>query len=348
MPDETKMLPERSTDTGDRQPHLNESIDAVYLWVDGAAAGFEQALAGCVEGPSREAAGPRRYRDNGELRYSLRSLEMHAPWIRKVYLVTNGQAPCWLSLDSRRVELVPHAAIFPDPDHLPTFNSHAIELHLHRIPGLSERFLYFNDDVFLGRPVTLEEFIDGRGGQTLHFEAHRLPCKGATGHPLGESYAETCDLLNRLYGDRPVRPWPAHVPRLFQRSLLRQLAACLPEQFQATSSHRFRNANDLALGLFYSFHLLEAPEEQGRHTPVIHRGPGSDYAFCMMQEHFPSVLKAFAFIAELRPRFFCINDDLDDAPADHPAFATLRGLLEALFPTPSRFERESSALRMAA
>jgi len=324
-----------------------EPIDAVYLWVDGAAAGFGERMAGCVERPAQGAAGARRFRDNGELRYSLRSLEMYAPWVRKVYLVTNGEAPGWLNLDCDRVELVPHTTIFPEHDHLPTFNAHAIELHLHRIPGLSERFLYFNDDFFLGRPVTLADFIDGKGGQTLHFEAHGIPPRGTTEHPL-EAYAENCVLLDRLYGARRIRPWPAHVPRFFQRNLLRELTTRLSEQVQATSSHRFRTADDLLLNLFYSFHLLESPEEQGRHTGVIHRGPGTDYAFCMMQEHFPSVLKAFAFIAELHPKFFCVNDDLDDAPADHPAFAALRGLLEALFPAPSRFEREPFVLQTAA
>ena len=115
-----------------------EPIDAVYLWVDGADTEHRESASrhrprdGC--GVDAEAFGAHRFRDNGELRFSLRSLEIHAPWIRHIYLVTNGQLPAWLDIDNPRLSLVPHKAIFPDPSHLPTFNSHSIELHLHRIP----------------------------------------------------------------------------------------------------------------------------------------------------------------------------------------------------------------------
>jgi Stealth protein CR2, conserved region 2/Stealth protein CR4, conserved region 4/Stealth protein CR3, conserved region 3/Stealth protein CR1, conserved region 1 len=335
---------EKNDRSGSSTP--GEPIDAVYLWVDGADPGFARTLSERCGGTSLEAAGPRRFRDNGELRYSLRSLEMNAPWIRKVYLVTNGQVPCWLNTES--VEVVPHDALFPDPGDLPTWNSHAIELHLHRIPGLSERFLYFNDDMFLGRPVTPEDLIAPNGAQRLHFDGHGLPADLTISHPLGRACARTQRLLDRLYGHQPVRPWPAHVPRLLDRSLVRRIEALHSDEFRATSAHRFRDGDDFALWVFYPFFLLESPGQRGRHTPVIHRGPGSEYAFFMMQESFPSVLKAFALLADWRPRFFCINDDLDDAPADHPAFAALRGLLDTLFPNPSRFEKETSRERAAA
>jgi hypothetical protein len=323
-----------------------EPIDAVYLWVDGTPPGFSGTLAGCGESPSLEAAGARRFRDNGELRYSLRSLERHAPWVRKVHLVTNGQTPHWLEPGS--VEVVPHAAIFPDLHHLPTCNSLAIELHLHRIPGLSERFLYFNDDMFLGRPVSRDDFLTPTGGQKVRFDAHPLPTDLALSHPLGRACARTQRILDSLYGQKAARPWPAHAPRLLDRNSLCRIEALLGEEFAATSAHRLRDGCDFALWVFYPFYLLEAPEQRGRHVALLHRAHGSDYAFCMMKDPFTTVLRAFAILAELRPRFFCINDDLDDAAADHPAFAALRGLLETLFPLPSRFERPASGVLNAA
>ena len=69
--------------------------------------------------------------------YSVRSIEMHAPWIRKIWIVTNGQKPTWLRSDNKHIEVVPHDAIFPDKSDLPTFNSRAIESHLHQIPDLT-------------------------------------------------------------------------------------------------------------------------------------------------------------------------------------------------------------------
>lgn len=101
-------------------------------------------------------------------RYSLRSLEVNAPWIRHIYIVTNGQVPAWLDTSNPRVSIIPHHLIFPNRSVLPTFSSLAIEFNLHRIPNLSETFLYFNDDVFLGRPVTPWDLMNLRQQQYLY------------------------------------------------------------------------------------------------------------------------------------------------------------------------------------
>ncbi|KAK3907559.1 N-acetylglucosamine-1-phosphotransferase subunits alpha/beta [Frankliniella fusca] len=107
---------------------------------------------------------PSRFEDKEELRYSLRSLEKHAPWIRHVYLVTNGQIPHWLDLDNKRITLITHKDIFPNQSHLPTFSSPAIESHLHRIKGLSKKFLYLNDDIMFTRNVWPEDFFTNSKG----------------------------------------------------------------------------------------------------------------------------------------------------------------------------------------
>ncbi|XP_068087207.1 N-acetylglucosamine-1-phosphotransferase subunits alpha/beta [Anabrus simplex] len=112
---------------------------------------------------------PSRFEDKEELRYSLRSLEKFAPWVRHVYLVTNGQIPYWLNLDNPRLTIITHQEIFPNASHLPTFSSPAIESHLHRIPGLSQKFLYLNDDVMFGREVWPDDFITHANGQKIYF-----------------------------------------------------------------------------------------------------------------------------------------------------------------------------------
>ena len=81
-----------------------------------------------------------RYADNDQLRYSIRSLEKFAPWVRQIFIVTNGQIPHWLDLDSKAV-VVEHKEIFDNPDDLPTFSSPAIEANIHKIEGLSDKFL---------------------------------------------------------------------------------------------------------------------------------------------------------------------------------------------------------------
>ncbi|XP_053658202.1 N-acetylglucosamine-1-phosphotransferase subunits alpha/beta [Anopheles marshallii] len=125
-----------------------EVIDVVYTWVNGSDPQFLEELD--RYSATRDNA---RFDDKNELRYSLRSLEKFAPWIRNVYIVTNGQVPCWLNLENPRVQIVPHADIADEDTVLPTFSSPSIETFIHRIPGLSSRFLYLNDDLFLGAPL---------------------------------------------------------------------------------------------------------------------------------------------------------------------------------------------------
>ncbi|WAR03055.1 GNPTA-like protein [Mya arenaria] len=106
-----------------------------------------------------------RFEDNEELRYSLRSLERFAPWVRHVYIVTNGQLPYWLNLENPRITLVTHDEIFQNKSHLPSFSSPAIESNLHRIPGLSDKFIYMNDDVMFGKEVWPDDFYTHSSGQ---------------------------------------------------------------------------------------------------------------------------------------------------------------------------------------
>ncbi|XP_062580822.1 N-acetylglucosamine-1-phosphotransferase subunits alpha/beta-like [Saccostrea cucullata] len=109
-----------------------------------------------------------RFEDNDELRYSLRSVEKFAPWIRHVFIVTNGQIPHWLDLENPRVTVVTHEDIFPNKSHLPTFSSPAIEANIHRIPGLSKKFIYMNDDVMFGKEVWPEDFFTQATGQRVY------------------------------------------------------------------------------------------------------------------------------------------------------------------------------------
>ena len=87
--------------------------------------------------------------------------------MRHIILVTNGQLPSWLNTSHPRIRIVTHAMIFPNTSHLPTFSSPAIESHLHRIPNISQKFIYFNDDVMFGRPVFPDVFWTPSGGQKV-------------------------------------------------------------------------------------------------------------------------------------------------------------------------------------
>ena len=132
-----------------------------------------------------------RFEDNEELRFSIRSVFKFAPWVRHIYIVTNGQIPYWLDLSHPRITIVPHDRIFQNLSHLPTFSSPAIESHIHRIPGLSKKFLYMNDDVMFGMPVWPEDFYSHAKGQKVYLSWSVPNCRdGCPPSWIGDGYCD--------------------------------------------------------------------------------------------------------------------------------------------------------------
>lgn len=132
-----------------------------------------------------------RFEDNEELRYSLRSVERHAPWVRHIFIVTNGQIPSWLNLDNPRVTVVTHQDIFLNHSHLPTFSSPAIETHIHRISGLSQKFIYLNDDVMFGKDVWPDDFYSHSKGQKVYLTWPVPNCaEGCPGSWIKDGYCD--------------------------------------------------------------------------------------------------------------------------------------------------------------
>lgn len=153
-----------------RKDSNDSPIDFVVTWVDGSDKEWQNKRAeyeGCDGDKSII-----RFRDLGIFRYWFRGVEQYTPWVHKVYLVTNGQIPSWLNLKNRKLQLITHEQIISS-EHLPTFSSHPIELNIHKIPGLSDKFVYFNDDTFIINPMLKSDFFHGE-----------LPCDYAVLSPL--------------------------------------------------------------------------------------------------------------------------------------------------------------------
>ncbi len=154
-------------------------IDVIYTWVDGSDSEWQKSRAEWFHTmnpeapPTQDAQAARRFRDREELRYSLRALQAYAPFVRHIYIVTCEQKPKWLK-DHPKISIVSHKDIFRKSSDLPTFNSMAIEANLHHIPGLSEYYLYFNDDVFLMRPMKESDFFTEEGKVRIFLSKHPL------------------------------------------------------------------------------------------------------------------------------------------------------------------------------
>ena len=149
----------------------HDPIDAVITWVDGldpAHLQKRQIFMGSAPHLFHEnATNPHRWACNGEIYLCLASLEHNAPWLRKIWIITDEQSPDLSRLSAAlraKVHLVDHSDIFANHGAaLPTFNSLAIETFLWNIAGLSDRFIYFNDDVFLTAPCEKSDFFSPSG-----------------------------------------------------------------------------------------------------------------------------------------------------------------------------------------
>ena len=136
---------------------MENKIDFVVTWLDSSDPEWQRQYKYYKEKETgrQEAA---RYRNLDIFRYWFRAVEQYAPWVNKVFLVTNGTFPKWINEEHPKLVLVRHSDYIPS-EFLPTFNSCTIELFMHKIKGLSEQFVYFNDDVFLNAPVLPETFF---------------------------------------------------------------------------------------------------------------------------------------------------------------------------------------------
>lgn len=132
-----------------------EKIDFVLTWVDGSDPKWQEQYNHYV---GKQKINFAHYRDYGTLKYWFRMVEKFAPWVNKIHFVTCGQIPDWLNTKNPKINIVNHEDFIPK-DYLPTFSANPIELNFHRIPGLAEHFVYFNDDTFITAPVTPTDFF---------------------------------------------------------------------------------------------------------------------------------------------------------------------------------------------
>ena len=137
---------------------MDEKIDFVIAWVDGSDPNWLKEKNKYAEKKITTANSDNRFRDAGTIKYLLRSIEKYASWVNKVYFVTWGHLPDWLDVDNPKLVVVKHSDFIPSK-YLPTFNANTIELNFHRIKGLSEHFVYFNDDMLINKAIKPSYFF---------------------------------------------------------------------------------------------------------------------------------------------------------------------------------------------
>jgi hypothetical protein len=346
--------------------HHDSPIDIVYLWVDGNDSTWRAKRQAALHQLPRDTSAAMarysnvegRFRDNHELRYSLRALETFFPDHGHVYIVTDAQAPDWLR-PSDRLTLVDHRDLMPEAS-LPTFDSGNIESWIHHIPGLSERFFYCNDDVFFGAPVQLADWFHPKGfhvawsddpevsDEAMRMDATSLEnaCRlsiqwlnsqaqqAEKSEPQAPASAGAGTLAARapdpLY-QSTFRTF-AHSPRPMLKSILLELEGAAPELFATVRSTVFRSwdkptiVSDFVLRWALAHGV--ASIRPYRHRYISTGASNQQAQLQALQTEFGQL------------EFFCINDTTDDADPGDPRLQNVLSVLQSILPKPSAFENE--------
>jgi len=327
---------------GSRSATIDFDVDVVYTWVDGTDAEWKRSYEEArrllpPESAHALAANPSRYRNRDEMRYSLRSLALHAPWVRRVFVVTCGHVPPWLYDDDERVRVVHHDEIL-DAGCLPTFNSHAIETALHHIDGLAEHYLYLNDDVFLGRSVMPSLFF-GPDGRPIFFpdETAPIPRGSATvdDAPVDAAAKNVRDLIGARFGMIPDLK-ALHVAHPQTKSILVEIEQELAEELASTASSRFRSAGDLSVASCLSHYYALA-------TNRARRGSLSSEYVNVADRWAPIKMER---LLALRDRdVFCLNETHVPERRVERVDRMVKRFLNDYFPVASPFEVGASQSR---
>ncbi|WP_261835865.1 stealth conserved region 3 domain-containing protein [Vibrio ishigakensis] len=228
-------------------------IDVVITWVDSNDVSWRKKLHefSAIPEPQRgvyDSKSEERFDSNDELKYLLRSIAKYASWVRKIYLVTDNQKPNWLK-DSDKIKVVDHRDIFLDNTFLPSFNSHAIESNLHRIPGLSENFLYMNDDFLFSDYVSYESFFTEDGSKTKF-------CKSASARVADSINDCVASVDFAAYNNKAfmrknyldnVDFKLKHTPMALKKSVIKLFEHNHENVVRLNSSNRFRSQSDYSL-----------------------------------------------------------------------------------------------------
>ena len=246
-------------------------IDFVYSYIDGNDKDIiqqKEKIFGATT-PAGNKPASMRYRVWGELEASLKSVKKFAPWVRKVFIVAPNQEPEWFKRGfaaamppAALAATLPAVLVTPVVPSTPTifewlpeskvtgnrqcvFNSLALETCLHEVPGLSEYFVYFCDDYFLGAPTRPDDFFDiiNRTSSTsvasntaganvsqpsvvVRPRIHTMPgqCQyRLPGHRYRHAWQGNLGtanvVLDRIFGARKPRPALAHCCAPLTRSL---------------------------------------------------------------------------------------------------------------------------------
>lgn len=341
-----------------------EKIDFVIAWVDGNDSEWQaekkkwEPLSKGTMDPV--ANGGCRYRaDDVSLRFCLRSIEKYAPWVNRIHFVTCGQKPYWLDENHPKLNLVNHTDFIPEK-YLPTFNANTIETNFHRIAGLSEQFVFFNDDVCLLQPVTKDFFF--RNGNPVFATDLRYPSMVTYSNWSRLAFNDYClvknsfDTRKSIWENRskwfsisklglkrvrqnflcylanktiPVGTY-GHVALPHLKSTLEEVWTRWPDVMGTSSMHKFRSDEQVNQWLFCAWN-----QAKGRFYPV-HEGGRGEF-FDMREDTLDLICET---IKRQSVPQICINDELKNDTLFETCMRSINNAYHEILPEKSSFEKD--------
>lgn len=279
-----------------------DPIDAVVLWVDGSDYEWNMSRNhywNLYKNICKDSNADQRFVCCDELKYCLRGLYYNVDWLRTIYIITCGQVPKWLNIDHPKIKLIFHKDII-EAEHLPTFNSCTIEMNLHKIYGLSECFLYLNDDCFVTKKTTKQFFFHKSG--KAYFYSHR-PMINPVGLDEATSFNWTIynnqQCLNQLFGIK-IRPRPDHQAYILYKSAILHIIKNVPLYVESTNRQKFRVDATTRQKTLNAYIYATSGFELGLYTLKINQ----DQQYYTIQQ----AKNHSRFIVKNRPTLLCINN----------------------------------------
>lgn len=298
-------------------------IDFVVTWVDMTDPEWQKEFAmnsGKIDNSKNELTAA-RFRDHGLLKYWFRGVEKFAPWVRKIHFVTCGQRPEWLNVNHPKLNEVKHEDYIPK-QFLPCYNSNVIEIYMHKIQGLTEHFVYFNDDFFVINQLKQERFFtNGLPNDIAAFRMNwglslwnkclrnniviinkRFDKKEVMKRDhdkwYNPIYGKRGRLTKRLkYYNKFVTLRTPHNAQPYLKKTFDEVWGYAGKELNEMSTHRFRSPKDYTLELFRTWQICQSD---------FH--PYNTYSDTKM---FPLLFKTKKAINAIRGQLFslvCIND----------------------------------------
>jgi hypothetical protein len=334
---------------------MDNKIDFVITWVDESDPKWRKEFEYYSSKETRYInTDACRYRDWGTLRYWFRGVEKFAPWVNKIYFVTYGHLPKWLNTDNPKLVIVKHEDYIP-AEYLPTFNSFTIEFFFHKIKGLSNRFVYFNDDMYLIDSVSPERFF--RNG--LPCDIGQIACMNHSKPDMFDSSVFLATALINLHFDKktaihnnlwkwysPVYPsisinnfhfrkfskFPGfkmnHLPQGYLRQTYEEVWDCCEEHLLRTCSDKFRSYGNIAHWLVRYWQLAS-----GRFTPYDIFKDGKYYDI-----KDTTIIRISTLIIYQKIKLICLNDTPIQMDYDNNKKQILDAF-DAILPDKCSFER---------